>query len=239
MEPLPPTPWPRVLPAALPWAEQEKPNPSGAGGCCSLSPTCPETVLGALRAADPYLRVAVKLKCRRHRHPCQPGTRSRWCDFSVPAWQSTDIQNWEAWRGQEQEIRLFEVGDLNQVVAKGPPRCFWCSGERRGNTIVQSQLEMPHKSLLRLQRWIASWERAVRMPYWIFQGAVFHWGWNRRENRVFQVTKNEQSNSFTGLWVAKKVYLIMGKRPEHSPGCQEGINPINKTKHRLKKQYWL
>lgn len=70
-----------------------------------------------------------------------------------------------------------------------------------------------------------------------FQEAVFHWGWNMGENRVFQVTKNEQSNSFTGSWVARRVYLIMGRKPEHSPRYQGRINLINKTKHELEKKY--
>lgn len=143
-------PWPRELPLLPhPRADTET-NLSGARGSCSLSPTCPRNVLGALRAAD-HLEVlliwrgAVKLKCHRH---CEPG-RHRGCVCSVPAdraWAAKTSQSRmdSARRGQEQEKGLSEAGDLNQAVAKGSAHCFWHSGERRGNTLVQSQLEMPN-----------------------------------------------------------------------------------------------
>lgn len=95
---------------------------------------------------------------------------------------------------------LFEAGDLDQAVAKGSPRCFWHSGERRGNTLVQSQLEMPNKSLLRLQWWTASWERAVQMLYWIFKEQFFIGAeiWERTE-----CSKSLKMNRATALQVCE------------------------------------
>lgn len=124
-------------------------NPCGARGSCSLSPTCPQTVLGALRAADHLeflliVRGAVKLRCHRH---CEPGRHrgaSAVCQLTEPAAQSSQSRMDSAWRGQEQEMSLSEMGDLNQAVAEGSAWCFWHSGERRGSTLVQSQLEMPN-----------------------------------------------------------------------------------------------
>lgn len=157
------------------------------------------------------------------------------------AWHAEGLfslyQRDRVWASKTRVGDLFEAGDLDQAVAKGSPRCFWHSGERRGNTLVRSRLEMPNKSLLRLRWWTASWERAVQMLYWIFKEQFFIGAeiWERTE--CSKSLKMNRATAFTGLWVAKKVYLIMRKRPEHSPGYREGINPINKIKHGLKKKY--
>lgn len=75
---------------------------------------------------------------------------------------------------------------------------FWCSGEWRGNTFVQSQLEMPNKSLLGLQCWIAPWEHAVQMLYWIFKEQFFTEAeiWERTE-----CSKSLKMNRATALQV--------------------------------------
>ena len=103
-------------------------------------------------------------------------------------------------KGQELESFLFEMGDLNQTVAEGLPWCLGHSGERRGNTSVQSQLEMPNKSLLRLQWWIASWERAVQMLYWIFKEQFFI-GAEMRERTA--CSKSLKTNRATALQVCE------------------------------------
>lgn len=144
-----------------------------------------------------------------------------------------------AWRGQVLGRSLFEVGGWKQAVTKGSP---WSFGAQESEG-VKGQHLCPKPTGDAKQK--LAWSQVLNCSMGTccsdallnFQGAVFHWGWNMGENRVFQVTKNEQSNSFTGSWVARKVYLIMGRKPEHSPRYQGRINPINKTKHELEKKY--
>lgn len=125
------------------------------------------------------------------------------CTSSDRGSQSLQSRVGSVWRGQEQSWviwSLSEVGDLKQAVAKGSARCFWHSGGRRGSTLVQSQLEMPSQSLLRLCCWVASWERAVQMLYWIFK-EEFLIGteiWERTE-----CSKSLQTNRAPGLQVCE------------------------------------
>lgn len=87
-------PWPRELPLLPhPRADTET-NLSGAPGSCSLSPTCPRTVLGALRAAD---HLEILLICERS---CQTEvSQALWAwqaqrvRLLCTSWQSLGSQN--------------------------------------------------------------------------------------------------------------------------------------------------
>lgn len=218
--------WAACLPC--PEAAKEKTTLSGSQGSCSSLPMCSLTALGDLKAAG-LLEILLKSEssCQTEVSQAlslqQPGTWSSVQECGHP--------NQGAWT-QPEEAKNRKWTYLRWVISTRQwPRAYLDAfgAQEREKATPQSKANWrwPDKSLPRLQQW----RLHVNIPFGCFtefSRRVLHWGWNMRENRMFQVTKNEHSNSFTGLWVAKKVYLIMGERLNIAQGIKKELIQLTK-----------